>query len=154
MKRTRREHGLVAESHRSPRRPDRRRVGGGSCSCCTWECLGSSCRLGWSRQRPTRRAAERDEETIEEWISASQARESSPPDMGGMPTRGYDRRTHKMPVSGQGRKWDRTLSLDVTNPIIAGYQGMCGLHRMLGSRCFPDRAESSRVRCTPPKRRS
>nr|WP_190814983.1 winged helix-turn-helix domain-containing protein [Saccharopolyspora pogona] len=32
----------------------------------TWTILRE--RLGWSRQRPARRAAERDEEAIEEWI--------------------------------------------------------------------------------------
>lgn len=32
----------------------------------TWTILRE--RLGWSRQRPARRAAERDEEAIEEWV--------------------------------------------------------------------------------------
>ncbi|WP_223839100.1 helix-turn-helix domain-containing protein [Saccharopolyspora pogona] len=44
----------------------------------TWSILGE--RLGWSRQSPARRAAERDDEAIEEWIKVEWPRIKKGPD--------------------------------------------------------------------------
>lgn len=47
----------------------------------TWTILRD--RLGWSRQRPARRAAERDEATIEEWVKTEWPRIKKGPDSEG-----------------------------------------------------------------------
>lgn len=44
----------------------------------TWTILRE--RLGWSRQRPARRAAERDDEAIEEWVKTEWPRIKRGPD--------------------------------------------------------------------------
>ncbi len=46
----------------------------------TWTILRD--RLGWSRQRPARKAAERDDEAIEEWVKVEWPRIKRGPDAG------------------------------------------------------------------------
>lgn len=46
----------------------------------TWTIMRE--RLGWSRQRPARRAAERDEDAIEEWVNTEWPRIKRGPDAG------------------------------------------------------------------------